>query len=149
MKEIYVHPGTHALVDDSDYEILGQFKWYLNTKGYAQRNLRFNGRNTTVKMARQILDAPKDRQVDHINRVKLDNRSTNLRLVTNSENQLNKGIPKNNTSGYKNLSYRKASRGRRGRWAVCFSRGGSRQYKSFLRFADALKCTQEWETSNG
>ncbi|MCA0846099.1 HNH endonuclease signature motif containing protein [Salipiger thiooxidans] len=34
--------------------------------------------------------APKD-QIDHINRVKTDNRISNLRDVTNTENQKNKG----------------------------------------------------------
>lgn len=41
---------------------------------------------------------PKD-QIDHINHIRADNRWVNLREATNSENQRNKNIPKNNTSG--------------------------------------------------
>lgn len=38
-------------------------------------------------------------EVDHINRDKLDNRWSNLRVVTKLQNNLNKGIQKNNKSG--------------------------------------------------
>jgi hypothetical protein len=38
-------------------------------------------------------------QIDHINRIKTDNRIVNLRDVDNSTNQLNIGIRKHNSSG--------------------------------------------------
>ena len=43
--------------------------------------------------------------VDHINRIKTDNRLENLRWVTRSENEQNKGIRKDNTSGHNNVHY--------------------------------------------
>ena len=46
-------------------------------------------------------------QIDHINRIRNDNRFVNLRAVTRSENQHNSGKRKNNTAGYKGVSYRK------------------------------------------
>lgn len=48
--------------------------------------------------------------VDHINRVKLDNRIANLRLASESENQMNSKLSRNNTSGYKGVSYNKKSK---------------------------------------
>jgi hypothetical protein len=46
---------------------------------------------------------PKDYIIDHINQIKIDNRIENLRLVTNSENQMNRSKQKNNKSGYKGV----------------------------------------------
>lgn len=43
--------------------------------------------------------------IDHINRVKDDNRIENLRLATHSENMNNKTVAKNNTSGYTGVTW--------------------------------------------
>jgi hypothetical protein len=45
-------------------------------------------------------------EVDHINRIRHDNRLENLRWATREENQENKGTFKNNISGYKHISTR-------------------------------------------
>lgn len=46
-------------------------------------------------------------QIDHINRIPSDNRWCNLRAVTQNENQINRPIQRNNSSGYKGVSYHK------------------------------------------
>ena len=51
---------------------------------------------------------PKGMFIDHINQNKKDNRIENLRLCTKSENQYNRGAYKNNTSGFKGVSFNKA-----------------------------------------
>lgn len=48
--------------------------------------------------------------IDHIDRNKINNKIENLREATNSENLINTGIRKNNTSGYKGVSYHKYSK---------------------------------------
>ena len=45
--------------------------------------------------------------VDHINHDLKDNRKANLRICTNQQNQMNRSISKNNTSGYKGVSFDK------------------------------------------
>lgn len=43
--------------------------------------------------------------IDHINRVRHDNRIANLRLATPSENRCNAGMSKKNTSGYIGVTF--------------------------------------------
>ena len=49
---------------------------------------------------------PRD-QIDHINGVRDDNRISNLREATSAQNCSNKGMSKNNTSGFKGVSWYK------------------------------------------
>ncbi|AUX94248.1 HNH endonuclease [Mixta gaviniae] len=48
-----------------------------------------------------------DGEIDHINGIKTDNRISNLRQATRSENQRNQNAPKTNTSGIKGVSWDK------------------------------------------
>ncbi len=54
-------------------------------------------------MHRLLLCPPMEMQIDHVNGNKLDNRKSNLRTCTASENQHNQGLQINNTSGYKGV----------------------------------------------
>ena len=45
--------------------------------------------------------------IDHIDENKSNNNVENLRWATNQDNQFNSGISKNNTSGFKGISYNK------------------------------------------
>ena len=97
MREIPLTQGKVALVDDEDYDFLNQWKWHiLNARGleYAVRSIWrgvVNGkeRNDTVLMHREIMATPAYLHTDHINRNGLDNRKSNLRVVTNRENAWN------------------------------------------------------------
>lgn len=107
MKEIPLSNNICALVDDEDYELLSQYNWY-SERGYAVRKETINGKRINIRMHRQILGAPEGKDVDHINMIRYDNRKTNLRICSRSENICNVGKKKSNKSGYKGVFYVKA-----------------------------------------
>jgi len=69
-------------------------------------------------------------ELDHIDGNKLNNCIENLRETTKSQNQLNKGLMKNNVSGVKNVHWCKNSN----KWRVLISVNGKQ--KDFGRFKD-------------
>jgi hypothetical protein len=103
MKEIPLTKGKVAIVDDADYEYLSQFSWSYDNQGYAITALYRPKR--MIRMHRMLMNPPRELQVDHINRNKLDNRKNNLRICSRAENRRNTPKNKNNTSGYKGVFY--------------------------------------------
>lgn len=93
--------GKFAKVDYDDVDRLATMGDWHFSNGYALHNVP--GRTSQVRMHRVIMDAPDDKQIDHINGDKLDNRRENLRLATNAENQRNTKRRSDNTSGYKGV----------------------------------------------
>jgi hypothetical protein len=69
-----------------------------------------------------------EKELDHINRVKSDNRISNLREVTRSQNMRNVGIRQDNTSGETHISFRMD----RGKYRVSVTENGC--FKSLGHF---------------
>jgi len=110
MKLIPLTQGFFAMVDDADYEVFAASRWYAHRDGrtiYARRHVVTGGKRVRLLMHRVILDAPCALQVDHINGNGLDNRRSNLRLATSSQNKVNRSF-KNNI-GYRGI-YQKNTR---------------------------------------
>jgi hypothetical protein len=59
-----------------------------------------------------------DKDLDHINRIKTDNRIGNLREVTKAQNQWNTSSYKNNTSGYPGVSWHRKDKKWRARISI-------------------------------
>lgn len=108
MKLIPLTCGRHAIVDDEDYEHLSKYNWHYIS--YAVRTDRTSGKQKTVYMHRQIMGSGP--QADHINGDRLDNRRSNLRPATNSQNQRNKA----KYSGQWTSEYKGVTKYRNGRW---------------------------------
>jgi len=86
-KTLPILNGSFAIIDDDDFERAIKFRWYLDSKGYAKRNIRrSDGYKTIQFLSRFIMDAAVGIQVDHINGNKLDNRKSELRLCTHQQN---------------------------------------------------------------
>ncbi|MEN2465930.1 AP2 domain-containing protein [Ornithinibacillus sp. JPR2-1] len=105
MREIPLTQGKVTFVDAEDYEWLSKLKWYFRKspkdKGYARRVA--NGK--TIYLHRFIINAKPREIVDHINGNTLDNRKSNLRIVSIRENVINSSS--RGVSKYKGVSLHK------------------------------------------
>ena len=119
MRIIPLTRGNETIVDDDDYERLMKYSWAwvpstssLSGEGYAVRKgNKKKGEPRTVQMHREILNAPKDRAVDHINIHSLDNRKENLRYADKQQNAFNRRkIAVSCTSCYKGVFRRSKPR---------------------------------------
>lgn len=107
-KLIPLSQGKYAVVDDEDYDFLMELpnssrnsKWRRTNFGYARLNIN----DTYLLMHRLVMNAPPYKDVDHINRNKLDNRKSNLRVCSAQDNRRNSGLSRLNTSGTKGVHY--------------------------------------------
>jgi hypothetical protein len=108
MKEIQLTQGQVALVDDEDFEELTKYNWHARADGntmYAARGLRRNGRWTSITMHQTL--CPDLERVDHINGNGLDNRKENLRPATRTQNNMNRALHRNNSTGFKGVIFSK------------------------------------------
>jgi len=106
MKLIQLTKGQFAQVDDDDFEELNKYKWSacLCINGYrAVRNIPIHGRQKTLLLHRAITNAQDGQIVDHRDGNHLNNQRSNLRFCTLSQNQHNRKINSNNSTGYKGI----------------------------------------------
>ena len=95
-----------ALVDDDDYDLLNQFRWYVakrNHTNYAERDRAISGKKSL--MHRLIMNAPIGLQVDHKDHNGLNNQKSNLRICTSQQNNMNSRVKRNATSKYLGVHY--------------------------------------------
>ena len=134
----------YALVDDEDFEAVSRFTWWLVRK-IGKRRIKFYAVRTKRKseggnghenmlLHHMINGGPKKGfDTDHINRNTMDNRRSNLRKVTRSQNALNHLPYLNNVSGINNISFNSA----RKQWMV------AKQFKSKDYFIGAFHTKKE------
>lgn len=79
-------------------------------------------------------------QVDHINGIKTDNRISNLRESTHSENLMNQKLRRDSSSGVKGVNWSENLK----RWGASIQISGKRHYLGYFQTIElAAKCVQE------
>lgn len=99
-----------ALIDEDDLALVSPYRWRVLKGKKAKKLYAYTGGYPGVPalaMHRLIMNAPTDRDVDHINGDSLDNRRSNLRVATESENGANREPNRVNSSGYKGVTWQK------------------------------------------
>lgn len=135
-KRIPLTQGKYALVDDEDFHFLSQWKWYAHripkkTKEdtwYAERRqwIKEQKKYKIIAMHRLLMNFPKGKDIDHINGNGLDNRRSNLRILSRRQNQQNKRAPK--SSKYPGVCWDKYTQ----KWVAHVSING--EYKKLGRY---------------
>jgi hypothetical protein len=113
MKQIPLTQGKVALVDDSDFQRLNQWKW----QAHFYRGIWYAVRSQGLKrilMHREIMGVVNPKvEIDHRDRDGLNNQRYNLRECTHAQNMHNTPFRGKNSCGYKGVSkYRKRWRAR-------------------------------------
>jgi hypothetical protein len=145
-KRIPLTQGKWAIVDAEDYADLVQFKWTAvkdlkNGNFYAFRRFKDGSKRPKEWMHRRIMQAPRGVEVDHQNGNGLDNRRFNLRLATHLQNMWNRGKDRDNTSGFKGVTW---ARNQRRYQAQTYAQGKHILLGYFKNSEDAARAYDKW-----
>lgn len=142
------------IADTLDYNPqTGAFKWKrrrtqagcVNTAGYLVIRIK-----KTLHYAHRLAwflhyGTWPEREIDHINRDKSDNRISNLRLATSTQNKVNCGMRSHNTSGYKGVFWSK----QKARWQARATRHKKQFHLGFWDTAQqAGEAYYQWALSH-
>jgi hypothetical protein len=135
--EFYLGNGLFAICDWCDFNSVKSFKWNSTSLDsrvqWAWAHDVENGgeKRKKVAMHNVIMKPSEGFIVDHINGNGLDNRRSNLRIVTRQQNTFN-SVHKGGTSKYKGVALDKES----GLWRAYIAKDGKRTWLG--RFPDEL-----------
>lgn len=95
--------GYTFYVDKTDEALVRRYKWHcIRSSKDGVLTIETSKR---LKLHSLLIDTPPGMEVDHIDLDRLNNRRSNLRLVTHQQNQCNQPLQKNNTSGVSGVRF--------------------------------------------
>jgi len=86
-KEIPLTQGKTALIDDEDYPLVSQYKWYAKNNGNTWYAATCHRGNRNLQIQQLILGG---RGYDHVDGDRLNNTRKNLRKATTQQNSWNR-----------------------------------------------------------
>ena len=87
----------NALIDKEDFPKVKDYTWHYTSNAYVSHSCVDDGKRKSLYLHNFIMDRldhtgkGSKESIDHINRNGLDNRKENLRLITQTEQNLNQG----------------------------------------------------------
>jgi hypothetical protein len=135
--------GILFLISKEDVDLLNTAWTFDETSGYVKRNVSLGARGKARteylhKLIGERLEISRDLEVDHRNCVKLDNRRSNLRGATSSQQKINRRKPEFGNLGV--FFDRRAKSGNRA-WRATFRR----RCKYFHTEQEAIAQRRAWE----
>jgi len=114
VRRIQLPHGLFALIDSEDYQRISKHRWCCLKKGdgtpravkrtaYIKEGQKQEG----VYLHREIMNPPPDMCIDHIDGDALNNRKSNLRVCSHSENAANINNGPKSKSGYYGVYWHK------------------------------------------
>ena len=92
----YTSKGEEFLFDLEDYDKIKDYCWHLS-HGYVASYIPLSN-HKNVLFHKLVMNYSDEMDIDHINHKKHDNRKKNLRIVTRTQNNMNKNTYRRNTS---------------------------------------------------
>jgi hypothetical protein len=112
---VSLNRGYTAIIDAADVEMVSRYTWCAAESKRADGSVRTvyvvtsiakeDGKRAGLRLHRLLTNAPEDKEVDHINGDALDNKRSNLRVVTGGLNNYNMRLSTRNKSGYKGVFF--------------------------------------------
>lgn len=128
LKVSETHGVKLCLFDEEGAELYDRYTWCVDKHGntfYLRRYITVDGKQTSIKFHRELLGLEDSKLIgEHSNGNGLDNRLCNIRPSTQQENNWNKVIPSNNTSGVKGVSWNK----QKNAWTAQVAYNGKQYY---------------------
>jgi len=143
-KEDYIigityNTNKNFFIDKEDFDKIKEHCWYEAKNNYIVTKIKKTNQNISIQ--NMILDKPKNKIVDHINRNKYDNRRSNLRIVTKQQNTINKSKQQNNKSGIVGVFFDNS----RNKWVANLGFMGKKYRKRFDTKEEAHSKRKEYE----
>lgn len=125
---------AYAIVDAADASWVAQWRWSLDRNGYATRSEYIGGGNRgnvrNFKLHRELIGLTRGDglEIDHVNRNKLDNRRSNLRIVPRGAQAQNQSKQIGTASRYRGVSWHKPLQ----KWRAQIGFNGRKQHLGYF-----------------
>lgn len=130
-----------AKISKEDYDLVSKYEWWTYQSDYTRYVVAYINGNQTNLHKYIVGEVDENMSIDHVDRDGLNNTRANLRVVSNTVQNVNQKIRKDNTSGVKGVSFHKPSN----KWRVRINYGNVSKCELIEDFDVAVQLRKLWE----